>query len=432
MMLIQILGILEVCIRVVVGFFLVSAVYSAKRIDIKSALSGIVSGIIGGVAVGTGIIYFNANTVIQIAAEVVVITLLASAFLHIEYRKCLFVGIFFEIAIGIGQFLVGACLAIATIDISYIDSGSLKGQIAAGVMCITAVVAAIVAQRSKGSEKKINNRIFIYAFVLVFFGVITVESQSRVEIPQEDAYIWIIMTTCLLCAVQIFNMNKQYEMEKKLAQMNAEQAELLEKEYTELNNAYATNAKLFHDFHNHIGMIRKLVTGGKYEETVEYLDELQAPVRELTDSRWTGDDTIDYLINGKIANANEHEIDMQVQVEYPRHANIKSVDMCAIIGNLIDNALEAAKQVTDEDKRFIRLTIRRINQMLVIKVENSFEAELKKEDGQLKTTKKEGGIHGWGIKSVRAAAEKYDGSVTLTQEDRVFKAVATLSFQGIE
>ena len=81
------------------------------------------------------------------------------------------------------------------------------------------------------------------------------------------------------------------------------------------------------------------------------------------------------------------------------------------MGNLLDNAIEAARQVSDPSGRTVALTIRRIHQMLVIKVENSFAAAPVQEGGELKTTKTEGGLHGWGLKSAQTAAEKYDGMV---------------------
>lgn len=427
MMLVQILSVLAVCLRVVIGLILVESIVCEKKSDKRGRISSIISGIVGGVAIGFGALYIDANDLVRIVAEVVVITLLIAMSYRIGYRKCLFIAIFYEMALGLGQFLVGAGIAIATLDKSYMDAATLLGQIAVWVMIAVAIIVSVMTVRRMQIKAALK-----YIVLVLFFGVITISSQNRLEIPQDDVFMWTILAACFVGGLLIFNMSKQMETEKKLAQMKAEQAELLEKDYTELNNAYATNAKLFHDFHNHIGMIRQLVSDEKYSDAIDYLDELQAPVKDFTDSKWTGDNTIDYLINTKVAGANESKIDMQIQVEYPRHANLKSADMCAIIGNLLDNALEAARKVPDEDKRFIRLTIRRINQMLVIKVENSYETELRAIDGQLQTTKTEGGIHGWGIKSVRAAVEKYEGTVQIAQEEQVFKVVATLSFDGVE
>ena len=154
-------------------------------------------------------------------------------------------------------------------------------------------------------------------------------------------------------------------------------------------------------------------------------------MREMADTVWTNDETVDYLINSKAAAAKERGIQFQVLVEFPRHTNLRSADLCAILGNLLDNALEAARQIPEENERFIRLTIRRINQMLIVKVENSFTAPPVIADGEIKTTKKENGLHGWGLKSARAAAEKYDGMLQTSYVGNTFRAVATLSFQGM-
>jgi hypothetical protein len=70
--------------------------------------------------------------------------------------------------------------------------------------------------------------------------------------------------------------------------------------------------------------------------------------------------------------------------------------------------------------------------MLVIKVENPYTVPVEqKETGELQTTKKEAGLHGWGLKSAQTAAEKYDGMVRTTCEDNIFRAVATLSYEGV-
>ena len=239
---------------------------------------------------------------------------------------------------------------------------------------------------------------------------------------------WTILAVVLMMSVLVFNINRQYEVEKELAKLKSEQAELLERDYTAVNRAYQVNAKLFHDLHNHIGVLRQFLTHEKYGEAVRYLDELQAPVRNLTATVWTGDETADYLINSKAAAAEAAGIRFQVQVEFPRRTNIRSVDLCAILGNLLDNAIEAARQVPDPSRRTAALTIRRIHQMLVIKVENSFSSVPVQENGELKTTKTEGGLHGWGLKSAQAAAEKYDGMVQAGVSGEVFRAVATLSY----
>ena len=118
-------------------------------------------------------------------------------------------------------------------------------------------------------------------------------------------------------------------------------------------------------------------------------------------------------------------------MEFPRHTNIRGADLCAVLGNLLDNALEAAGQVAEPEQRLICLTIRRIHQMVVIKVENSFEVPPITEGKLLKTTKEDNGLHGWGLKSIQAAAEKYDGMVQTSYTDQIFRTVVTLGYEGV-
>ena len=264
-----------------------------------------------------------------------------------------------------------------------------------------------------------------------FIAVVTLNEQDTLEIPDDTIYMWLVLSVVLMMSVLMLNISRQYEVEKELATLKSEQVELLERDYTTLNNAYAINAKLFHDFHNHIGILRQFLSHEKYQEAVQYLDELQTPIQEITNTVWTGDETVDYLINSKFAVAAEKQIQFEVQVEFPRHTNIRNADLCAILGNLLDNAMEATGKVVSPKQRAIFLTIRRINQMLVIKVENSYAEIAKRENGQLQTTKTEAGLHGWGLKSAQTAAEKYDGTIRTTYEGDRFRAVVTLSYHGV-
>ena len=101
------------------------------------------------------------------------------------------------------------------------------------------------------------------------------------------------------------------------------------------------------------------------------------------------------------------------------------------MGNLLDNALEAVGNA-EERFRFINLTIRRINDMLVIKVENGCGAAPAEANGKLQTSKADKTLHGWGLRSVRTAAGRYDGTIETEYGDHIFRAVVTLSFEAVK
>ena len=421
-------GILTGAVRVLAGLTLSHRLLSIKRPDRKS----ISAGLAGALVLTVLLSLLHAPDFYRMALEAVLIAACAHRLQGAELRMGLFVGIFYEIGVSFWSFLLPAWMGVLFRSQDFLNTGTLAGQSA--LWLLHGLLAVLAVWLSRG--RKINRKSAFQAVSALtlagFLGVITLSEQTVLAIPDDTLYMWTILAVVLMMSVLVFNINRQYEVEKELAKLKSEQAELLERDYTAVNRAYQVNAKLFHDFHNHIGVLRQFLTHEKYGEAVRYLDELQAPVRNLTATVWTGDETADYLINSKAAMAEEAGIRFQAQVEFPRRTNIRSVDLCAILGNLLDNAIEAARQVTDPSGRTVALTIRRIHQMLVIKVENSFSSAPVQENGELKTTKTEGSLHGWGLKSAQTAAEKYDGMVQAGVSGEVFRAVATLSYQGIE
>lgn len=414
-------------VRGSVCLFLIFRLLSSQKPKAKSIVA-----ISGGIAVISIILpILGLPDFYRMVLETLVIAVCANRFQGADIRMSLFLGIFYEIAATFWQFLFAAWLGVLFRSPAFLNAETGNGQIAIWLLHLLLIILTWYLIKHPNTTERKTFRLASVIAVAGFLAVITLSEQTALTIADDTLDMWTILAVVLMMSLLVFNMNRQYEVERELAKLKSEQAELLERDYNILNNAYAINAKLFHDFHNHIGVLRQLLSHSKTAEAVQYLDELQMPVQEMTDTVWTGDETVDYLINSKAVTAKENIIDYQVQVEFPRHTNLRSADLCAILGNLLDNALESAKQIPNPEHRFIRLTIRRINQMLVIKTENSFLTAPIEKDGALKTSKDGNGLHGWGLKSAQAAAEKYDGMVQTSYSGNTFKAVATLSFQSV-
>lgn len=421
-------GMLTGAVRILVGLILIYRLLSIKRPDGRSLGAGLA----GAVILTIFLSLLHAPDFYRMALEAVLIAACTHWLQGAELRTGLFVSIFYEIGVSFWLFLLSAGLGVLFRSQDFLVAGTLAGQSALWLLHGLLAGLAVWLFRKQEIDKKSAYRAVSAVTVAGFLAVITLSEQKVLTISDDMLYMWTILAVVLMMSVLVFNISRQYEVEKELAKLKSEQAELLERDYTAVNRAYQVNAKLFHDFHNHIGVLRQFLTHEKYEEAVRYLDELQAPVQNLTATVWTGDEIADYLINSKVTTAESDGIRFQAQAEFPRRTNIRSVDLCAILGNLLDNAIEAARQVEDPERRTVALTIRRIHQMLVIKVENSFAAAPVQEGGELKTTKNEGGLHGWGLKSAQTAAEKYDGMVQAGFSGKVFRAVVTLSYEGME
>ena len=205
--------------------------------------------------------------------------------------------------------------------------------------------------------------------VLGLFGVVTLSEQTVLPLDEDRVGTWVLLAMVLLFALLAVRLRRQREMEAQIARLRQEQAEIWERDYRTLRRTYADQAKLYHDLHNHIEAIYHCLVEGQAEQAVQYCEDLRTPVRNIARTVWTGDTAIDCLINSKLALAGQNRIETRVNIECPRNTDIRSMDLTTILGNLLDNALEAAENAPP-DRRFLRLTIRRIGEMLVIKVEN--------------------------------------------------------------
>jgi sensor histidine kinase regulating citrate/malate metabolism len=97
------------------------------------------------------------------------------------------------------------------------------------------------------------------------------------------------------------------------------------------------------------------------------------------------------------------------------------MDISALFGNALDNAIESVLKIEDPDKRLIHVSVVRQKNFLRIRIENCYEGELRFENGMPITSKKEQGIHGYGTKSIRRITERYNGSMTIATKGNWFE-----------
>lgn len=206
------------------------------------------------------------------------------------------------------------------------------------------------------------------------------------------------------------------------------QNDLLKKSYEMAQEAYESNAKLYHDMRNHFTLLQSYIADGKIPEAQSYLETLNGKKTGGNVERLTGIEAIDYILGQKISVAEKEQITVTANVEYPKDCAIDPVDLCTILTNLTDNAIESDVKMEDIDQRNIDITIRRIHQFILIRISNSSATPPVLHRGQLITTKEENGQHGWGMQSVRSAAEKYNGTIAYRYENSTFTVSVMLCY----
>lgn len=225
----------------------------------------------------------------------------------------------------------------------------------------------------------------------------------------------------VLSAVLIRYAIKRYS-EKKL---ESYQNDLLEKHYNEVENMYRQMRGWRHDYKNHIAAMKIHLEQGNYELLGNYLNELNDDLTNVDTVLKTGNVMIDAILNSKISLAESKNISVDATAKVPEKIRVSDTDICVIIGNLLDNAIEACCKIEDCDKRFIRIYIGLLKQQLYISVSNSVGGEIRKSGKTYFTTKN--GNHGFGLKRIDKIVSGYGGYINRQDETDVFATEIMIS-----
>lgn len=197
------------------------------------------------------------------------------------------------------------------------------------------------------------------------------------------------------------------------------QNDLITKHFNEVENIYKQMRGWRHDYHNHIQVMKAYLKLGKYEDMEKYLTELDKDLTNIDTVLKTGNLMVDAILNSKLSMAISQGIKINAKARVPKNIKVSDLDLCIIIGNLLDNAMEATMKLEKPEDRFIRVYIREMKEQLYISVTNSYGGKIKKINKEYITTKL-GINHGFGLKRIDSIVNKYNGFVNRQNEEGVF------------
>ncbi len=187
-----------------------------------------------------------------------------------------------------------------------------------------------------------------------------------------------------------------------------------------------------HDLANQLVVIRECVESGERENAVESLNRIiKSDDNGYSISR-SGNAVVDAVINFKYAAARESGIRFILRIFIPEKLPIDQCDLGIVLGNALDNAIEAAGACPEEDRRIeIHMGVKK--EALILIVKNPYAHTLKhSEAGELLSTKKDSQRHGYGLKSIKRTAERYFGEVLIDGKNRIFTLTVILNLPQIE
>ena len=197
------------------------------------------------------------------------------------------------------------------------------------------------------------------------------------------------------------------------------QNELLENHISEIDDLYHKIRGWRHDYHNHIQIMIAYLELGKTKEMIKYLRDLDKDLSTIDQVIKAGNIMVDSILNTKISIAEKNNIRVDADAVVSDKISISDIDLCVIIGNLLDNAIEASLTVEDEGRRFIRIYIAEKMDQFYIYVSNSHSGEIKKMGNRYFTTKDER-QRGYGLIRIDGIVKKNQGMINRQSEKDIF------------
>lgn len=202
--------------------------------------------------------------------------------------------------------------------------------------------------------------------------------------------------------------------------VEAFEKEILQKYYAEVDNMYTKMRGWRHDYRHHIQTMKVHAAKGEYEEITKYLDMLDDDLTNVETVIRTGNRMADAILNSKLSLAAEKKINIKAEAKIPVSLTVSELDLCIIISNLLDNAIEACMELPP-GQRLIRIYMEMKGNYLYLALTNTAGGKKKQ---SFSTTRGEG--HGLGIARVDAAVKKYGGYITRASEDEAFSTEVLL------
>lgn len=205
------------------------------------------------------------------------------------------------------------------------------------------------------------------------------------------------------------------------ARLYEQQLVLYNEEAKEREQEYFRYRKIRHDMKNHLIGLRSLIKEGDVQRAENYLDGLLDDIEIVEEKICSGNVVVDTLVNAKYTLAKKMHIKTDIQVCIPNEFKFQDKHLMVILGNIIDNAIEASMKLPEEE-RYIKLIILYQKKMLNILIINNYNGRTRKNRwGEFITTKEEQVYHGLGLFAIKQAIDYYNGEVKITEKNGKFQ-----------
>ncbi len=371
--------------------------------------------------------FLSVGTVTGFVAMVFLLTVCGILVCHADFKSSLlYAALTTEIMLlcyGIVKSLIG--LLYAWLPNFFYDTAGIAAMLAseAASLLLTGVCYYMVYRYfSDYTASEMQQMFLVFIPVLMIFimseYINTLSFDYQFVVLEEDGsfeYLlshWQLLAMNLLGLLSLFCILFSYKKLQQNFRLSTE-ISLLEQEEHSLNQ-YVEEAKtrydetksFRHDIRNHIAVVKNLLQSGKMEEAVSYMEDMDDIAEKMSFPCSTNNPVVDILVGNKLGIAKSMGIDVDCSLLLPYPCSLRDIDICIILSNVLDNAIQAVKRLDAGMEKYIHVSGRIQGDFLMMEIENSFHGK-----GAFKK--------GTGLSNVKKVAEKYGGAMSIeTQENK--------------
>ena len=303
--------------------------------------------------------------------------------------------------------------------------------------CITITLFAVMrkAIRKKKREQIVHKvfssvpkRVYFLLAVFLFALDITnsaIKRSSDIEMLNIITWIVVVISGIVLAISSVMIAVSEHQKQENVDLLSKQLDSQLHY-YEKINDIYGEFRSFRHDYKNHMLCVESLLKKGETEQALEYMRTMEGITKERTNKFSTGNVIVDALLDDKQDRADLSNTTIEFSGRMPSEG-ITNIDLCTVVANAVDNAIEACEKGDTHERKSIQITSAVDKGCFFFKISNPMYDTVKIKDGNKVTTSKEDSTrHGFGVANIVSTAEKYSGSAELSAADGVFTLEADL------
>ena len=346
--------------------------------------------------------------------------LLLSCCYHATLRKKIVVSLLLDILLILSEAMVVLFAGIGSFEIFSKAANEQTVELFLSRVCFWAMLLLVKKFKNVKLDVAMPWEVWILEgllLILTFMQMMLIYSQT--EMNKVVTLTWLLgagVTIYLL--IYLYDTLAESITERTKTELIRKEKSFYHKEAQILQQNYEATRQFRHDLRNRMQVLQKLVEDEEYEGVKTFIARISEKSSDMQLYSQTGNLAVDSIINSKLQLAKEKEIRIDAKIAMPKEVITDEDDMVVILGNLLDNAIEASERVREKREIIVRLQYK--EGCMYLHVKNSYDQIVNVENGRLVTRKQDKLLHGIGIRSVESTVEKYNGIVEISQDKEMF------------